>query len=247
MDIWQQIGADGEAGAKRLVSEYRDRLHAAAMLLCRNPADAEDLVFRTLERAVRRIGSYRPTGSFFAWLYAIQLNFWRMDVRKARPDVVAVGSTDDLPAVPDPLGDGALAPDRIEQVEAAVRSLSPALRQTVLLRYYGDLSVAEIARRTGVPVGTVKSRLHNARRALRALLAVLLVAAVAAAGRLCAASADRAPGRRVCAAAGPFQAPALLPGWGVAGLLEPWRRRRRSFSPFGPDEASGAGRPGDKP
>ena len=47
MEIWQEIRKDQESGAKRLVSEYGDRLFAAAALLCRNDSDAEELVFRT--------------------------------------------------------------------------------------------------------------------------------------------------------------------------------------------------------
>jgi len=46
MDIWQEIRNDQESGAKRLVSEYGDRLFAAATLLCRSDSDAEELVFR---------------------------------------------------------------------------------------------------------------------------------------------------------------------------------------------------------
>ena len=86
MEIWRQIVRDGEAGAERLVSEYGDRLFAAAILLCHDESEAEDLVFRTLDRAIRKISSYRPTGSFFAWLYATMLNFRRMDMRRKRPE-----------------------------------------------------------------------------------------------------------------------------------------------------------------
>ena len=84
MEIWRDIIENGDSGVERLVSEYGDRLLAAASLLRRGDADAEDLAFRALERAVQRIRSYRPTGSFFAWLYAILLNLHRMDARRRR-------------------------------------------------------------------------------------------------------------------------------------------------------------------
>lgn len=54
-----------------------------------------------------------------------------------------------------------------ESVRAALKSLDPELRATVVLRYYADLPVADIARMLGVPVGTVKSRLHRAAEVLR--------------------------------------------------------------------------------
>ena len=56
MEVWQAIRKDAESGAKQLVSEYGDRLFAVAVVLCRNDHQAEDLVFRTFERAVRKIG-----------------------------------------------------------------------------------------------------------------------------------------------------------------------------------------------
>ena len=94
MEIWRDIIENGDSGVERLVSEYGDWLLAAASLLCRGDADAEDLAFRALERAVQRIRSYRPTGSFFAWLYAILLNLHRMDARRRRPETVPAESAD---------------------------------------------------------------------------------------------------------------------------------------------------------
>ena len=100
MDIWQEIAKNAEHGAERLVAEYGDRLYAAATLLCRNNADAEELVFRTLARAVDKIRQYSPSGDFFSWLYKILLNFHRMEGRKKRPEIMPVGSTQDLPQIP---------------------------------------------------------------------------------------------------------------------------------------------------
>ena len=65
MELADEIKLRPAAGARRLVAEYRERLYQVAYRLCLNAADAEDLSFRTLQRAIERIGSYRPTGSFF--------------------------------------------------------------------------------------------------------------------------------------------------------------------------------------
>ena len=168
MEIWRDIIENGDSGVERLVSEYGNRLLAAATLLCRNDADAEDLVFRALERAVARIRSYRPTGSFFAWLYAILLNLYRMDLRRGRPETVPAESAE---AVPD--ATEAAAPDRAADraaVREAVLALPPAQRETVVLHFFAGLSVEESARALGVPPGTVKSRIFHAKAALRAAL-----------------------------------------------------------------------------
>ena len=99
MEIWELVRRDAERGAERMVAEYGNRLLSAATLMCRNDQDAEELVFRTLERAVRKIRQFKPTGDFYKWLYTILLNFRRMDARKRQLDVVAFGTTADLPQI----------------------------------------------------------------------------------------------------------------------------------------------------
>ena len=163
MEVWCEIKQDVDRGARRLVAEYGNRLLAAASCLCPNDQDAEELVFRTFDQAVKKIRQYRPTGDFFCWLYTIMLNYRRMDLRRRGPSVVAVGSSLDLPEVPTaalPDLDGAIGSERIL---AALRALPEAIRAVVVLRYLDDCPVETIARQLAVPVGTVKSRLHAAR------------------------------------------------------------------------------------
>ena len=152
MEVWREIQQNVDDGARQLVSEYGNRLFAAASCLCRNDQDAEELVFRTFDQAVKKIRQYEPSGDFFCWLYTIMLNFRRMDLRRSGPDVVFMGSALDLPE------------------QAALRALPEGTRAVVVLKYFEDRSVEEIAAQLVVPVGTVKSRLFNARRMLCELL-----------------------------------------------------------------------------
>ena len=161
MEVWQEIARNAERGAERLVAEYGDRLYAAATLLCRNDGDAEELVFRTLAQAVGKIRQFKPSGDFFSWLYTILLNFHRMEVRKNRPDIVLVGSTQDLPQITVGEGD-----DAVEEIREMVRRLPPQIRETVVLKYFLGMSMEEIAAVLDIPIGTVKSRLFNAKRML---------------------------------------------------------------------------------
>ena len=170
MEIWETIRRDAERGAEQMVAEYGDRLFAAAALMCPNDRDAEDLVFRTLAQAVKKIRQFRPTGDFYKWLYTIMLNFRRMDVRKKAPAVVPLGTTADLPEVPVAGFVDAVAASDAETVREAVRALAEPLREAVVLRYFEGRSVEETAELLGVPAGTVKSRLFNARRAIHAAL-----------------------------------------------------------------------------
>ena len=170
MEVWREIQQNVDDGARQLVSEYGNRLFAAASCLCRNDQDAEDLVFRTFDQAIRKIAKYQDTGDFFNWLYTIQLNFRRMDLRKRRVEIVSVGGALDLPERPDPFFSELVADSGIEALRTAVGSVSEPLRFVVKRRYFEGKPVEEIARELGVPEGTVKSRLHKAREVLHGLL-----------------------------------------------------------------------------
>ena len=170
MDIWREIAANQESGAKRLVAECGDRLLAAAVVLCQDRAEAEDLGFRTFTRAVRRIRQYREHAPFYSWLYAILLNIHRSDCRKRKAEVLDTGEIlDDVDPVWINLKDP-VDPDEALAVRNAVRSLPPPFCETVLLRYFEDKSLSEIAELMAVPVGTVKSRLKRAQKRLNDML-----------------------------------------------------------------------------
>lgn len=170
MEVWQEIRKNGENGARRLVSEYGNRLFAAAILLCSDEHEAEELVFRTFEQVVKKIRLYKPTGDFFSWTYAIMLNFRRMDIRKRRLDVVPVGAPRDVPEFS---RSGVAEINQTftrEDVGDALARISPLLREVVVLKYLDGRDIDEIAEILSVPQGTVKSRLHNARKELCELL-----------------------------------------------------------------------------
>jgi RNA polymerase sigma-70 factor (ECF subfamily) len=81
-----------------------------------------------------------------------------------------MGATSELPEVACDSFAAALGEAGDEDVAEAVRSLPSHLRETVVLRYYSEKSVDEISEIMGVPAGTIKSRLHHARKILNELL-----------------------------------------------------------------------------
>ena len=161
MEVWEEVEANPERGARRLVDEYGNRLYSVA----------EDLVFRTLAQAVRKISQYRGRAPFFSWLYRIMLNFRRMDCRGRDVELVFSETLPEPPAPGMEDVERLLAEVDAPAVRGAVRRLSPVLREAVLLRYFEDRSIAEMADILGVPQGTVMSRLFNARAALHGILA----------------------------------------------------------------------------
>ncbi|MBP5286075.1 MAG: sigma-70 family RNA polymerase sigma factor, partial [Kiritimatiellae bacterium] len=172
MEIYEEILKDRESGTRRMVDEYRARLMSAARLLCNDSHEAEDLVFRAFEQAIRKIDDFRPVGSFYYWIYTILLNLRRMDARKrrARPQFVPCEN------LPEREYDGAdpfaqfVFRGSAEAVREAVGRLPENFREVVVLRYFEEMSTGEIAKVAGVPEGTVRSRLHYAKEALYAML-----------------------------------------------------------------------------
>ena len=172
MDIAQEITHDREKGARRLVREYGNRLFIAAFQITQNTADAEDLVFRTFGQVVRKIDTYTGRSSFFTWMYRILINFRKMDLRKRGNQLLTFPG--ELPENEDPTPDPAekMAADSTRQeVRLAIRQLPEALRAALVLHYYDDFDVSEVAAILETSVGAVKVRLYEARKRLaRSLL-----------------------------------------------------------------------------
>ncbi len=171
MCVWEQIRTDPEAGAKALVASYSGRLYKLAFRLCSDAAMSEDLAMRTLARAVKAQGDFPSEAAYFSFLCTILVNLHRDDLRlKAANALVFM---EDVPEVedarPNP-GDALAVKSDAAAVRLAVSRLSPILREAVVLRYFGELSVADIAEALAVPEGTVKFRLSEGRRKICAFL-----------------------------------------------------------------------------
>ncbi len=173
MEVWEEIKLDNEKGAKRLVAEYWDRLFGSSLVLCKDEHAAEDLVLRTFAQVIVKINQYDDRLPFWNWLYAILLNYYRGDLRKMKAEVGEDADCYDYAAE---MSDEEVASTRLAEMDAAVvrkavSCLSPALREVVMLRYFEDKTLKEMSQLMKVRVGTVKSRLHLARRCLKQSLA----------------------------------------------------------------------------
>ena len=171
MPIWETIAKDPEGGAKVLVEEYGARLYATAFRLCLDEQTAEDLVQRTLVRVVERISSYKGDSTFFTWMCAILVNFWRMDVRRKAANALVFDETPlEAPDERPNPGEIAAQDDEAAALRRAVSQLPEVLRLVVVMHYFNGLSVPEIARAVHAPEGTVYYRLHESRQRIRKML-----------------------------------------------------------------------------
>jgi RNA polymerase sigma-70 factor (ECF subfamily) len=149
---------------------HRGALYAFAVRLSRDEHEASDLVQDTLERALRRIETYSPETNARAWLFSILHNAFidRCRRRSSEPKGPRAEEIDLAAEEPsEPPRWTALGAD---DVAAAVARLAPDFREVYELHAIEGLAYQEIARRLGLPMNTVGTRLARARKKLRALL-----------------------------------------------------------------------------
>jgi RNA polymerase sigma-70 factor (ECF subfamily) len=152
------------AAYERELRPLLGRAAGYARALLGNRHDAEDAVQQTALRAWERIGQYDAGRPFRGWWFAILRNCC-LDMLRAR----RVQRTDSLDGI-DPPDTRAQAdfPADVARLETALRAVSPAHREILQLRYFGELSYDDLAIALAIPKGTVMSRLHLARKALAA-------------------------------------------------------------------------------
>ena len=158
---------DGDREAFRhLVEQYQHPLYGAALLMTHNPALAEEHVQEALLNAWRGIRGFQRGRPIKPWLMRILVN--EVLSRQRRRSLATV-PLDESPPLEAPPGDVEAFADR-DAIRHALDQLTPEHRQVVVLRYFADLTVRDVARAAGVREGTVKSRLHRALRQMRELL-----------------------------------------------------------------------------
>jgi len=148
------------------------KIYNFAYRLTGNPDDAADLAQDVLIRVKRGLASYQP-GSFDGWLWRITRNAFLDDVRrkKRRPTVPLPDEVDRLARASVPAPDHVLAQIRLgSDVQNALLKLPHDFREAVVMCDIVGLSYAEIAGAVGVPVGTIRSRIHRGRGQLREML-----------------------------------------------------------------------------
>jgi len=152
-----------EGGFTPILGLELDRAYRVAGRILGNSADAEDAIQEALERAWASWHTLRTPGAAPGWFWRILVNGCRSRLRKRRSQPVRdIGEAVDF-GVSDPF-QATLARDVVGR---AMHVLNDDQRVAVALRYWGELTVPEIADRMRVPEGTVKSRLHSALAALR--------------------------------------------------------------------------------
>lgn len=186
-DLIREFIRGSEEAFNRLVLKHQQRAFNIALRFLGNPEDAEEVAQDAFVKAHRSLKLFRGEASFQTWLYKIILNLARNKHRRRMRrrgyqtvSLDAPRSYEEREA-PREVPDERLSPQRYlgdreiqERIQTGLLALATEHRQVIILRHIEGLAYMEIAKILNCREGTVKSRLHRARKELRALLKDLL-------------------------------------------------------------------------
>ncbi|HVO62455.1 MAG TPA: sigma-70 family RNA polymerase sigma factor [Terriglobales bacterium] len=165
----------------QLIRPYERRLYAAAFVILRNEADAEDCVQEAVLKAFKYLRQFRAEAKFSTWLIQITVNEARMRRRKEHADImepIENSTGEEGTYTPRDFADWREIPSEAlerqevrEKLGEALRSLGQIYREVFVLRDMEQLSIEETAKALGISTASVKTRLLRARLMLRDLLA----------------------------------------------------------------------------
>src|SRR5262245_57847642 len=163
-----------------LVNRYQDRLYPTVFRLTGCAEEAHDLLQDAFLRAFEKLDLFQGESSFYTWIYRIAVNLALSGRRRRRPVLRLQndrGGPDIEPSYESPESDPSAPLERAERdrlIQDALSVLAPDHRAVVVMKEFDGLHYDQIGAMLGIPVGTVRSRLHRARCELRDRLRALV-------------------------------------------------------------------------
>ncbi len=156
------------------IRQYFPRIHRAALVLCGNPWDADDLAQETFMVLAKQGQQFEGRSSLYTWLYGILLNLDRRERRRygmrRRKLQVLWDNEPSQPRMTPAADTAAEVSEWKNSLWARVAKLPDGQRQALVLRFSEQLRYDEIAEALGCPLGTVKSRIFHGLLALRQVM-----------------------------------------------------------------------------
>jgi len=152
-----------EQACQRLLNLYKGRVFSYVYRVVRNYHDAEEITFETFIRCFKSLDNFDVDRPLVAWLFSIAHNLTIDHFRKNKQEYEYL---DETHAAPDNFVEKYETRKKLEKIESAIQDLPALDREIVILFHKEDLSYEEIAGITKLPVTTIKTRLHRARKKL---------------------------------------------------------------------------------
>ena len=169
-DLVQRAMAHDHEAFSELARLSIDKLYAIARLILHDGERARDATQEALVLAWRDIGALRDPDRFEVWLRRLLVNACYREARKEKERQRMEVRVDLIDAFDPPVPDASRDVADRDQIERGFRRLEPEQRALIVLHYHLGLPLQETADAMGLPLGTVKSRLHRSTQALRATL-----------------------------------------------------------------------------
>ncbi|MGB4214474.1 MAG: RNA polymerase sigma factor [Dethiobacteria bacterium] len=172
--VVQLVRQNDDASRRELFEIFYRRTYAAVFAILRHRESAEDITQDAFIKAFQNITRLREKEKFGPWLAAIATNLARNHLKREKrlyysgnPVEPEAGSAEITPSSTE---EQVIREEEIARVRAALRTLPPEQYQVVIMQYFYDLKLAEIARLLKISPGTAKSRLFRARVRLSRVL-----------------------------------------------------------------------------
>lgn len=164
-----------------LLNAYKKAIFISIYKIIRNKDDAEDLTLEAFGKAFIHLKSYDPSKKFSTWLYRIARNTTIDFIRKNKKDFVyldAVKTSADgdnynvleIKSKGESPEERTIKKQQLVLVNKVIKQLKPEHQKFIHLRYFKELSYEEISKELDIPLGTVKAKLHRARKALNKVI-----------------------------------------------------------------------------
>ncbi len=152
----------GDEGAFRiLVEKYQNMLLGTAYLILKNRQSADEAVQETIIKMWKNLTSLHDSSSLKPWLMRIVINEANRQFRKKNVPTIPLEEAPEQ-ANADNIDELLIQEENHQLLREALSALSPEQREAIILRYFTELTVPEIAAATSTPEGTVRSRLSRA-------------------------------------------------------------------------------------
>jgi RNA polymerase sigma-70 factor, ECF subfamily len=168
--LMARIARADKAALKTLFLRHQTRVFRFIQRIVRNESVAEELVNEVFLDVWMHAGSYEGRSSVTTWLLTLAHNRAISALRKRREEAWDEDKAGEIPDGADDSEVVAQKADKSRQLRQCIDGLSPEFREIVDLVYYHERSIAEVSTILGIPEGTVKTRLFNARKRLSELL-----------------------------------------------------------------------------
>lgn len=174
-ELINKVQVGDEKAFEELVYTYQHKVYSVAMGMMKNEQDAYDAAQETFIRVFRSIGGLKGDSALFTWIYRITMNVCLDQLRKRTKEDNTYSLSDGEDEIQIPSKDETPEQNleknlKKQEVRKAVSNLGEEMQAAIVLRYMKELSYEEIAEVLEVSIGTVKSRIFRARKALKKLL-----------------------------------------------------------------------------